>query len=69
MNVLRTILFLIGGIALIVLGIWLSIKEFKAMQTWHTDKWTIGEIKGLGIGAIVGGIFLISQAFLIFQLP
>jgi len=39
------------------------------MQTWHTDKWTIGEIKGLGIGAIVGGIFLISQAFLIFQLP
>jgi hypothetical protein len=55
------VLYIVGGIGLIILGIWLSIKEMKTYSKWHDDKWSIGNIKGLGIAVIAGGIFLISQ--------
>ena len=63
MDVLHTILFLIGGIGLIVLGIWFTIKEIKTWSKWYNDKWTIGNIKGLGVGCIVIGLILILQVF------
>jgi hypothetical protein len=63
MHVLYIILFLTGGIGLIVLGIWLTIKEMETWSKWHNDKWTIGQIKGLGVGCIVIGAILILQTF------
>ena len=63
MNVLFATFYIIGGIGSIITGIWLSIKELKTLRKWHNDKWSIGNIKGLGVGLIVLGVFLISQAF------
>jgi hypothetical protein len=63
MHILYAILFFIGGIGLILLGIWLSIKEMETLSKWHSDKWTIGEIRGMGMGCAIIGVLLIFQAF------
>jgi hypothetical protein len=63
MHILFAILFFIGGIGLIALGIWLTIQELKTWSKWYNEKWTIGQIKGLGVGCIGMGLFLILQAF------
>jgi len=55
--------FFFGGIGLIVLGIWLTIKEIETWSKWYNDKWTIGQIKGLGVACVVIGAILILQAF------
>jgi hypothetical protein len=61
MHLIYTILFLIGGIGLIILGIWLTLKEIQTWSKWYNDKWTIGQIKGLGVACIGIGVILILQ--------
>jgi hypothetical protein len=63
MNALYTILLFIGGIGLIVLGIWLCLKEMKTWSKWYNDKWTIGNIQGLGVACIGIGIVMIALSF------
>jgi len=54
--------FFFGGIGLIVLGIWLTIKEIETWSKWYNDKWTIGQIKGLGVApAIERRVIRLSQ--------
>jgi hypothetical protein len=63
MYVLYLILFFTGGVCLIVLGIWLTLKELETFSKRHNDKWTIGQIRGMGAACIGIGLVLILQAF------
>jgi len=63
MHLLYVILFFISGIGLTVLGVWLCVKEWETFSKWHNDSWTIGQIRGLGIGVIIIGLILILQSF------
>ena len=62
MHILYTILFLAIGICLIIWGVLISLKEIKTWSKWYDDKWSIGNIKGLGLGFIIVGIVFISKA-------
>jgi len=62
MQLLYTILYIIAGIGLIVLGIWLTLKEMETWSKWHNDKWTIGNIKGMGVACIgIGAIIILVR--------
>jgi len=64
MNMLYTALFLTGGTGLIILGVWLTIKEMATWSKWYNDKWTIGNVQGLGAGCTGIGVILILETLL-----
>jgi hypothetical protein len=61
MNALYTILLLVGGISLIVWGIWLTIKEIKSFSKWPGDGLQF-TYNGAGLFCIGAGVILIAFA-------